>query len=119
MNTQSNDPKFLFIFRHPDDLPDPSPQEMQQIFEKWMAWMGSLRERGVYHGGDRLQDGGRVVRNPRTGKSTDGPFVEGKEVIGGFIVVSARDLAAATVLAKECPGLEGVHSVEVRPVEPM
>ncbi|HKZ36622.1 MAG TPA: YciI family protein, partial [Chryseolinea sp.] len=47
---------------------------------------------------------------------TDGPFAESKEVVGGFFVVLAKNLAEATEMAKECPdyALNGI--VEVREV---
>ncbi len=99
MTTKPENHQDLIIFRHPADLPDPTPEEMQKIFEKWMGWMSGLKSKGVYHGGERLEDGGRVLRNPHLGPGTDGPFVEGKEVIGGFIIVSASDLAAAVEIA--------------------
>jgi hypothetical protein len=56
------------------------------------------------------------VRGPKK-VVTDGPYVEAKELVLGFIVVEARDLAQAVDLAKGCPMLEGDGSVEVRPVE--
>ena len=47
---------------------------------------------------------------------TDGPYVEAKDLVAGFIVVEARDLAEAAALAAACPMLEGGGSVEVRPI---
>ena len=59
-----------------------------------------------------------VSLRPRNGKVTvtDGPFIEVKDLVAGFIVVEARDLAQAAELANGCPILEGGGSVEVRPV---
>ena len=59
--------------------------------------------------------GGRVVRGPHNTVS-DGPFLESKDLVLGFIVVKARDLAQAVELAKGCPMLAGGGSVEVRPI---
>jgi hypothetical protein len=50
---------------------------------------------------------------------TDGPYVEVKDLVAGFTLVEARDLAQATELANGCPILEGDGSVEVRPVRKM
>jgi hypothetical protein len=50
---------------------------------------------------------------------TDGPYVEAKDLVLGFIVVEARDLAQATKLAAACPIAQGGGSVEVRPVMSM
>jgi hypothetical protein len=56
----------------------------------------------------RLVDAKKVV--------TDGPFVESKEVLGGFSIVQADSLDAAAELAKGCPGLLFGGKVEVRPL---
>ncbi len=86
---------------------------------KWMAWMKGMGARGEMAGVNRLQDGGRVLRGPKV-EVTDGPFTEAKEVVGGYVLVNARDLAAAEVIARGCPGLVmGNTIVEVRPVEPL
>ena len=109
--------QFLFLFRHPQSQPDPSPEEMQKIFGKWMEWMKGMKAKGTYVGGDRLDDAGKVVRNPRGASVTDGPFAEAKEVVGGYIIVTADTLEQASVIAKGCPGLDYGTIVEVRPIE--
>ena len=110
---------YLLLFRHPEGGPDPTPEEMQQIFGKWMNWLKSMKAKGQYVGGDRLDDGGKVVRNPRGATVTDGPFAEAKEIVGGYIIGAAASLAAATEIAKGCPGLDNGTIVEVRPIEPL
>ncbi|MNY74626.1 YCII-related domain protein [compost metagenome] len=50
------------------------------------------------------------------GVITDGPFVEIRERLGGFIVVMADSLEEATTLAHGCPALEAEGSVEIRPI---
>lgn len=109
-------PQFLLIFRSPQAGPDPTPEEMQQIFGKWMAWMKGMKAKGQYVGGDRLDESGKVLR-PRGSSVTDGPYAEAKETVGGYIIVSADTLAQAAEIAKGCPGLEGETIVEVRPIE--
>jgi hypothetical protein len=111
-------PHFLLLFRHSQEGPDPTPAEMEQIMGKWMAWMKAMRSAGQFVAADRLQETGKVLR-PRSSSVTDGPFAEAKEIVGGFIVVAADNLAAATAIAKGCPGLEGETIVEVRPIEPL
>src|SRR5262249_12788537 len=68
--------------------------------------------------GPALSTSGNVVRG-RNKLVTDGPYVEAKDLVLGFIVVAARDLAEAAELAKGCPMLQGDGSVEVRRVEVM
>jgi hypothetical protein len=107
---------YLLLFRSPQDEPDPSPQEMEVIFGKWMAWMKSMKAKGLYVGGDRLNDAGKVIHGSSV---TDGPFAEAKESVGGYILIAADSLEQATAIGKGCPGLEYGTRVEVRPVEQM
>jgi len=109
--------QFLLLFRSPSDQPEPTPEEMQQVFGKWMAWMKGMKAQGQYVGGDRLEDGGKVLRGPRGGSVTDGPFAEAKESVGGYIIVAADSLTQAAEIAKGCPGFEYGTFVEVRPIE--
>ncbi len=120
MSSATPSPQFLLLFRHSPEGPDPTPAEMEQIMGKWMAWMKGMGARGELAGANRLQDSGRVIRGPGGKTVTDGPFAEAKEIVGGYILVQARDLAAATVIARGCPGLDhGDTIVEIRPVEPL
>jgi hypothetical protein len=64
--------------------------------------------------GDALQKEGRVVNARKV--VTDGPFVEAKDVVGGFSIVGADTLDAAAELAKGCPVFLRGGSVEVRPL---
>ena len=75
--------------------------------------MGQMAEQGKLVRGEPLQKEGKVL----SGSSkvlTDGPFVEGKEVVGGYLLVKENDLNTATELAKGCPIFEHDGVVEVR-----
>jgi hypothetical protein len=66
--------------------------------------------------GHPLEATGKVV----SGKQkivNDGPYAEAKDVVGGYIVVEANDLAQAAELSKGCPILEAGGSVEIRPIQ--
>ena len=71
---------------------------------------GHLKDRG-----QPLDRGGKVVRGKEK-TVTDGPYAEAKDLVGGFIVVEARDLARPPRWRAACPMLEGGGSVEVRPM---
>ncbi len=111
--------RFLLLVRSPSDQPDPSPAEMEKIFGLWAEWMKGMKAKGQYLGGDKLADGGKVVRAKRGAAVTDGPYAESKEEVGGYFVVVADSLAQATDYAKGCPGLDFGTTVEVRPIEEM
>jgi len=109
--------QYLFIFRNSVRAPEPSPKEMEAIYGQWFAWIGTMAKKGQYASGDPLDDHGKVVRGPAGRKIHDGPFVEAKEVVSGYMIVNAPTLAAATRLAKGCPIYARGGSVEVRRIE--
>ena len=119
MTTQTKKSQYLLLFRNSQEGPDPTPQEMEQIFGRWMAWMKGMGAKGVFAGANRLQDTGKVLRGPGGESLTDGPFAEAKEVVGGYVLISADNYAQAVELAKGCPGLDMGTVVEIREVEPL
>ncbi len=106
---------FLYIFRGGESMGGLSAGERQANMQKWMAWMKELGAKGHFKSGEPLEDEGKTVRG-RSKIVTDGPYAEAKDLVGGFLLVSARDLAEATELAKGCPIFERDGSVEVRQV---
>jgi hypothetical protein len=94
-----------------------TPARAQRSLQAWLAWIRELEAKGhLKNPGQPIAPAGKVVRgNKRV--VTDGPYVEGKDLVLGFIIVEARDLAQAVELATACPMLEGSGSVEIRPVE--
>jgi hypothetical protein len=104
---------FMFLFR--GGVTPTSPEEMQAQMRKWMSWIQRLRDEEKYIAGDPLQGGGKVLTSRKV--ITDGPFAEGKEVVGGYFLVRAETLEQAAEMAKDCPIFESGGSVEVRPVQ--
>jgi len=105
--------EFVYLYRG-GNRPT-SPEEGQQIMQKWMAWLKGLADRGnIIDRGQPLEPTGKIVAANRT--VTDGPFAEAKDVVGGFTLIKARDVTEAAELAKGCPALEYGGRVEVRPV---
>jgi hypothetical protein len=109
-------PQYLLLLHEdPASYRHLSPEEMQQILAKYMAWSQELGAAGRLKGGQKLTDeGGRHVR---AGSVTDGPYVEGKEVLGGFFIVEAADYDDAVALTRGCPHLANGW-VEVREIDP-
>jgi hypothetical protein len=93
--------------------PKPSPAEMQAMYAKFNDWREKFQANLVDLGG-RLGEG-RVELHST---ASDGPFVEVKELVGGYMVISASSLDEALGIARECPGLvspgSGVEVIEIR-----
>jgi hypothetical protein len=108
--------KFLFVYRRGRDLGSTiTPEAMQQTLERWRVWIGEGLKKGwILDSGDALTQDGKVVRPPKV--VTDGPFVESKEIVGGFSIIEADTIETAAELAKGCPALLSGGSVEVRPL---
>ncbi len=108
--------EFMLLFRYsPHDLSHKSPEEMEAYVNKWKEWGESIAVQGkLAKQPQRLPAEGKVLR--AGGVVTDGPFVEIKEQLGGFLVVKAENLDEATTLAHGCPVLEVSGSVEIRPL---
>ncbi len=118
MDAHSPRRPFLLLFRNagPDVHQHLDDQQREQLAKQWNDWYDGLAARGQVQHGQPLELGGRVVSGPRGERVTDGPFAEAKEVIGGYLYLTVRDLDEATEIAKQCPGLPLGLVVEVRPL---
>ena len=105
--------KFLFTYRGASEAAARmAPEEMQQMLSRWNAWITEgLRTGWMLDPGDGLTAETRVVNAKVV---TDGPFVESKEIVGGFSIVQADTIEGAAKLAKGCPCLLIGGTVEVR-----
>nr|WP_299382455.1 YciI family protein [Allomuricauda sp.] len=111
---------FLYLFRGGDEnFKALSQEEKQAHMQVWGEWMGGLKEKGQLLDGLPLGDEGKVVHN-RGELVTNGPFAEGAEVVGGYLIVSAKDLDEAVEISKGCPifDYDGAN-VEVREIMSM
>jgi hypothetical protein len=109
---------FLFLFRNSADPRNVnlSPEAMQKGLHKWVAWVGELAKSGNFKAGEPLSvDGRQVVGKDR--RLVDGPFTEAKDLVGGFVIVHAKDLDHATELARGCPVLDFGGNVEIRAIQ--
>ena len=93
-----------------------TPEAAQKSMEGWLVWVRGLEAAGqLANIGQPLDRTGAVLRG-KGRIATDGPFVEAKDIVAGFMIIRARDLAEAQTIASGCPMLEGDASVEIRPV---
>src|SRR6266568_3061502 len=109
-------PKYLFIQRSAPRTPQqkpqqPSPAQMQEMFAVFNAWKEKFKDNIVDMGG-KLKPGGKIVT---ASEVTDGPFVEAKEIVGGFMIVSAESYDQALEVVRKGPGLMMPgSSIEIR-----
>lgn len=105
---------YLCIQRSPktDKPQPPSPSQMEEMFAKFHAWKEKFADKIVDMGG-KLGDGRVVSAND----TTDGPFIETKEIVGGYMIVQADSMEEAAIVARESPGtMMPGSSVEVREI---
>ena len=105
--------RYMFLLYRDESVPTPS-----DWIERLGAFASEARERGVYLSGEGLEDieAATTVRI-RDDKvlTTDGPFAETKEVLGGFFLLECKNLDEAIEYAAKIPTAT-LGSVEVRPV---
>lgn len=91
----------------------PSPAQMEEMYAKFNAWRERFQDNLVDMGG-KLVGNGKIVTLE---SATDGPFVEAKEVAGGYMIISAGNMDEAVAIARESPGvcMPG-SSVEIREI---
>lgn len=108
--------EFLLLFRQSNHNHVPTtPEEIQADIKKWQDWMGGIAAQGkLANSGSRLAPEGKVLK--AGGVITDGPFVEIRERLGGFIIIKAESLDEATTLAHGCPIIDLGGNVEIRPL---
>ena len=96
----------------------PDPAEWGRIMSEYNAFGREMGERGVLRGGEALQPTvtATTVRvRDRETLTTDGPFAETKEALGGYYLIDVKDLDEAIEVAAKLPG-SWYGSVEIRPI---
>jgi len=113
-------PSFMLLLHRPTERRPMADQETAvRVTREYMEWADRTRAAGRLKAGSKLtDDAGRILRH-EGGRvaTTDGPFVESKEIVGGYFLISAGDYAEACRLASECPHLKYGSYIEVRQVE--
>ncbi len=110
--------EYLFLFRGGEAMDkERSPEKWQANMQKWMQWMGGLQQKGQLVSAQPLSQEGKQVKGIKK-TVTDGPFMEGKEMVGGYLMCKAENYATAVELAKGCPILDDDSGVvEVREIQ--
>jgi hypothetical protein len=93
---------------------DASPEDIQRAIDEFYVWLERLVAEGKMKRGQRLASTGKTVGRPT---STDGPYGEAKEVVGGYWFILAPSLEAAAAIAGQNPCLRCGLFYEIRPIE--
>ena len=114
--------EYLLLIHNASDAPESSDEDRQAMFAAFGKYTERLREAGALLGGDPLQpphtattvrgQGGEII-------TTDGPYAETKEVLGGYYKIQADSLDEAIEWARQIPSISRGDAVEVWPVMPV
>ena len=110
-------PQYMLLIYTPAEG-GPPPEELEAQMPKWFEYTQALQDSGAFVSGDALQpvDSATTVR-VRGGETltTDGPFAETKEILGGFQMIEAETMQEAIEIASHIPWTR-TGSIEVRPI---
>lgn len=104
--------KYLVVLRSgPGKQEPPSAAQLQDMYTAFHAWKEKFKA-NIVDLGAKLKPGGKIVTASGV---TDGPFVEAKEIVGGFMIISAENYDQAIEIASGCPGvMRPGSSLEIR-----
>ena len=110
--------EFMMIFIGGDyESEDMSPEDIQAKMELWNKWIAELREDELFLDGRALKNNSKHIHGNEDRIVTDGPFVEAKELVTGYIVLKARDLDHVTELTAGYPDYDLGGKVEIREIQ--
>ena len=103
--------KYLCMYRGAPSQSKPSPAQMQEMFTAFNAWKEKFKD-NILDMGSKLKSSGKIVTSSGV---TDGPFAEGKEIVGGFMIIGADDYESAVAIVKVMPTMNMPDAkVEIR-----
>jgi hypothetical protein len=110
--------QYLLLIYGPEPDETTPPEVLAAMLTDYSAFTQEVRDRGAFIAAEALQPVATAttvrVRDGQT-VTTDGPFAETKELLGGFYLIDVRDLDEAIELAAKIPGARA-GSIEVRPI---
>ena len=110
----------LLIYSNEAEMAAKPPSELGSMMAEYTEFTKGIIQAGQFKAGDRLKPTSAAttvrVRNGKVA-TTDGPFAETREQLGGYYLVEAKNLDEATAIAARIPGAKH-GSIEVRPIWP-
>ena len=112
-------PNYILLLHDSGTLPpEMSPDDIQAVIQRYVAWRRKIQQDGRAVTGHKLVDReGRVMRGAHSPAVTDGPYPEGREVIGGLFIVEAKSYDEVVSLCRDCPHLD-FGAIEIREIQP-
>lgn len=111
--------RYMFlIYSDESTIMDITPEDEKAVLDAYGAFSADVEAAGVYKAGDALQWSSTATTvRVRSGKilTTDGPFAETKEQLGGYYILDCKDLNEAIQWAAKIPGIRYLP-VEIRPI---
>lgn len=108
--------EFALLFRMDitTESAQPTQEQMDIYMQDWMKWIQAITQKGqLAEGGNHFSRGGRLIRAKRN--ISEGPYTFNNESVAGYVLIFAKDLDDATLIAEKCPILNGEGtSVEIR-----
>jgi hypothetical protein len=109
----------LLMYRDEKEWEALPASERAAAYEATVEYAETLRKDGIFQSGDPLHPASTAttlrIKAGRT-LTTDGPFAETKEQLGGYSIIEAKNLDEAIAIAGRMPLLRAAHSIEVRPI---
>jgi len=105
---------YMMLFRSEMPVQRPTAEQMEEQVKVWQGWIAKIAEQGKFVATNAL--GGESKTVNADGMITDGPCIESKEMIGGYIIVKTNNIDEATKLSEGCPTLSYGGKVEVRDI---
>jgi hypothetical protein len=113
-------PKFMLILHTRPGCWDELPhEELARKVERYQAWGERIRASGRHVSSEKLgEEGGKLLAVQKDRLSVvDGPYMEAREVVGGYVVLRADSYEEAIALVGDCPALEDGR-IEIRQTDP-
>jgi hypothetical protein len=105
----------LFLKEDLDDARKMTEEQLQEDIAAMVKWVEDLSKSGNYVSGDPLEPDVKIVKKESI--VSDGPFIETKEAVSGYLIIKAETFEQAAALAQGCPQMgKNIKSIEVRPV---
>jgi len=108
--------KFLLLLHEDIELSKKlSPREMEELVQEHIKWAAKLEESGHLISGEGLEPSSIILKG-KDRTIQDGPYLETKEIIGGFYLLEAESVEKVIEIAKECPNNTWGGTTEIRPI---